>query len=262
VGTTNRTKLSDYSGAIDESIGAILKVHPSNYQIVGFTKDAGPAELVDLAHRHQVPFVYDVGSGLLDDQVPWIPGPPPSWIGNEPGIRQSIRAGVDLVLFSGDKLFGGPQAGVIAGRRKMIETIAAHPLARAFRIDGPRLAGLGATAELYADGRAGEIPLWSMAARTYAELERRALRIVADAGIEAQVEESTSVFGGGSLPGSGIPSPVISIDSNADSLFLALLQNAPPILARREGGRLRLDLRAIGEDEDEVLTRALARACR
>jgi L-seryl-tRNA(Ser) seleniumtransferase len=262
VGTTNRTAIADYMGALDETTGAVLKVHPSNYQIVGFAKDTGVTELVELSRSHNVPFVFDVGSGLLDDQVPWLPGPPPTWISNEPGVRQAIRAGVDLVLFSGDKLFGGPQAGVIAGRRDLVAMISSHPLARAFRIDGPRLAALGATAELYADGRGADVPLWSMAARSYAELERRARQIVEEAGIEARIEESASVFGGGSMPGSGIPSPVISIESNVDAIFLALLRNSPPILSRREAGRLRLDLRAVTEVEDKELTRALIRACR
>ena len=262
VGTTNRTRVSDYADAVTEATGALLKVHASNYRIVGFASDVAPSELVALARESRVPFVFDAGSGLLDDQVPWLDGPPPSWIGSEPGIRQSIRVGADLALFSGDKLFGGPQAGVMVGRKDLINALTRHPLARAFRIDGPSLAALGATAELYSDGRGAEIPLWEMASRTYVELERRCAGVVEQAGIGARIVESSSVLGGGSIPGAGIPSPVITIDERVDQAFHALLRNQPPILARREGGTLLLDLRAVDPREDAAVAAALAVACR
>ncbi|MFN2487851.1 MAG: L-seryl-tRNA(Sec) selenium transferase [Acidimicrobiia bacterium] len=262
VGTTNRTRISDYSDVLAETTGVILKVHASNYRIEGFASDVSPLELAALARESGVPFVFDAGSGLLDDQVPWLGGPPPSWIGTEPGIRQSVRAGADLVLFSGDKLFGGPQAGVVVGRKDLINSLLRHPLARAFRIDGPSLAALGATAELYADGRGAEIPLWVMASQTYLDLERRCEAVVGRAGLQARIEESSSVLGGGSIPGAGIPSPAISIDKRVDQAFLALLRNQPPILARREAGRLLLDLRAVDEREDAAVAAALSVACR
>lgn len=262
VGTTNRTRVGDYADAVTEATGALLKVHASNYRIVGFASDVAPSELVALARESRVPFVFDAGSGLLDDQVPWLDGPPPSWIGNEPGIRQSIRVGADLALFSGDKLFGGPQAGVMVGRKDLINALKRHPLARAFRIDGPSLAALGATAELYSDGRGAEIPLWEMASRTYVELERRCVGVVEQTGIGARIVESSSVLGGGSIPGAGIPSPAISIDKRVDQAFHALLRNQPPILARREGGTLLLDLRAVDPREDAAVAAALSVACR
>ena len=262
VGTTNRTRVSDYAAAVTEVTGALLKVHASNYRIVGFASEVAPSELVALARESRVPFVFDAGSGLLDDQAPWLDGPPPNWIGSEPGIRQSIRVGADLALFSGDKLFGGPQAGVIVGRKDLINALTRHPLARAFRIDGPSLAALGATAELYADGRGAEIPLWAMASRSYVELERRCRGVIAQAGIGARIVESSSVLGGGSIPGAGIPSPVITIDDRVDQAFLALLRNQPPILARREGGTLLLDLRAVDPREDVAVAAALSVTCR
>lgn len=261
VGTTNRTRLSDYAEAVGETTGAILKVHTSNYRIVGFTSDVGMRDLATLAHRHEMPLVLDAGSGLLDDQVPWLGGPAPAWIGDEPGIKQSVRAGADLVMFSGDKLFGGPQAGIVVGRGDLISELLRHPLARALRIDGPSLAALGATAELYADGRGAEIPLWAMASRSYLELERRAQAVAGRSGVSARIEESVSVFGGGSIPGAGIPAPVIVIEKAGDQAFLALLRHQPPILARRDAGRLVVDLRAVSESEDQTVAAALAAAC-
>jgi len=261
VGTTNRTRLRDYAKAINETTGALLKVHASNYRVVGFTSEVRISELASLATGKSLPLIFDAGSGLLDERVPWIGGPPPMWIGDEPGVRQALARQADLVMFSGDKLFGGPQAGVIVGRSDLIAALREHPLARAFRIDGPSLAALGVTAEMYADGRGGEVPLWSMAQLSYTDLERRAEAVVRSAGIDGMIEESSSVMGGGSIPGGGIPTPVISIDDRGDQAFARLLRNQPPVLARREGGKLLIDLRAVLEGEDATVAAALAAAC-
>ncbi|CAN5293884.1 L-seryl-tRNA(Sec) selenium transferase [soil metagenome] len=261
VGTTNRSRLTDYAEAIEDTTGALLKVHTSNYRVVGFTSEALVPELSALARNHRLPLVFDAGSGLLDDQVPWLPGPPPAWVADEPGIRQAVRSGADLVLFSGDKLLGGPQAGIAVGRRDLITSLLRHPLARAFRIDGPSFAALGATAEMYADGRGADIPLWSMASRTYIELERRAQSVLRSAGIAGRIEESSSVLGGGSIPGRGIPSPVIAFTAG-DEVFRALLRGTPPVLTRREAGNVLVDLRAVSEGDDQVVAAAVAAACR
>jgi L-seryl-tRNA(Ser) seleniumtransferase len=262
VGTTNRTRLADYRNAITDSAAVLLRVHPSNYRIVGFTEQADLSSLLGLAREHGLVSIFDVGSGLLDERVPWLPGAPPRWLEGEPGVRQAVQAGTDLVLFSGDKLFGGPQAGIIVGRSALIARLSRHPLARALRVDGSTVAALTATAEMYADGRAAQVPVWSIAMADYAELEGRARRVLTESGIDGHIEPSDSVVGAGSVPGAVLPSPVIVVGGSADSAYRALLRGEPPVLARREGGRLLLDLRAVPKEFDGTLARALAAACR
>lgn len=261
VGTTNRTRISDYLSAIAESTGCLLKVHPSNYRITGFAEEVTVRELGAVSREHDLPLVFDSGSGLLDETTPWLGGPPPVWLGVEPGVRQSIRAGADLVLFSGDKLIGGPQAGVIVGRSKLLDRVRRHPMARALRIDGPTAAALTATIELYADGRGIEIPIWKMASTGYRDLELRLERLRVEAGVRASIEESASVLGAGSAPGSAIPSPVLIIEGDVARIFRSLLLGSPAVLARRDAGRLILDLRAVPENDDPVLAQALGVAC-
>ncbi|HIE21273.1 MAG TPA: L-seryl-tRNA(Sec) selenium transferase, partial [Acidimicrobiia bacterium] len=175
VGTTNRTRLGDYETALQvHRCGAVLKVHPSNYRIEGFTSQPDLADLADLAHSRSLPLLYDVGSGLLDAETPWLEGGTPSWIADEPAVRQTLAAGADAVTFSGDKLLGGPQAGIVAGRAETVERLRAHPLARALRVDGATYAALTATLEAYAEGTAGELPFWRIAALSYQQLLDRA----------------------------------------------------------------------------------------
>ncbi|MFQ5968600.1 MAG: L-seryl-tRNA(Sec) selenium transferase, partial [Acidimicrobiia bacterium] len=212
IGTTNRTRIGDYERAATPDTALLLKVHPSNYRIEGFSEDTALAELVALGTRLELPVVFDIGSGLLDEEAPWLPGPPPVWLDGEPGVRQSLKAGADLILFSGDKLLGGPQAGIITGKRALIEELAVHPIARALRADAATLAALSATVELYADGRGAEIPFWAMAALPYNELVRRSNGV--SAGLEAEIIEGESLLGAGSVPGRGIPSPVIAVHPN------------------------------------------------
>ncbi len=264
VGTTNRTRLGDYETAITPATALILKVHPSNYRITGFTQEADISALVGLARNKGIPLVFDAGSGLLDDRVPWVPGPPPEWLAGEPGVRQAVDAGVDLVLFSGDKLFGGPQAGIIVGHAELVNRLAGSPVARALRLDGPTLAALTVTAELHADGRGGELPFWKMAVASYTGLEERARAIVKRSGLaDARVTTSLSTPGAGSAPDGGLPSPVIVLDGGADSAFIGLLSSEPvPVLARRESGKLIVDLRCVPEAHDDDLAEALRRACR
>lgn len=263
VGTTNRTRLADYAKAVTESTALLLKVHPSNYRIEGFSEDASIAELTALAGERGIPLVFDAGSGLVDNRVPWLAGPPPVWLHDEPGIRQSIEAGADLVLFSGDKLFGGPQAGIIVGSPDLISQLKAHPVARAMRLDGPTLAALTVTAEFYADGRGAELPIWRMVSLSYEELEERARRMLDAMPVAgATIKRSASTPGAGSVPGSEIASPVISIDRDPDRVFLRLLTATPPVLARREAGSLLIDLRCVPTEADEELSTILGEACR
>ncbi len=263
VGTTNRTRRADYEDAIRAETAMILKVHPSNYRTVGFTEEAGYDSLADLAHRHRLPFVADIGSGLLDTEVPWLAGPPPAWVKGEPAARQTLAEGADLVLFSGDKLLGGPQAGIVAGRADLIKRLGSHPIARGLRCDGSTLAALAATLELYADGRGGEIPFWSMAAIPSADLEARSKACLDASGVEGEVAAGESVVGAGSVPGQTIPSPVIRIPGIAtDAAWHALLAGDPAVVARRRDGDLILDLRAVAPDQDAAVAAALARACR
>lgn len=263
VGTTNRTRLADYRSAISERTAALLKVHTSNYQVVGFTEEARLPELVLLGGETGISTVFDQGSGLLDERAGWIGGAPPAWLAGEPGVHQAVVAGADLVLFSGDKLFGGPQAGIVVGRSEIIARLARHPLARALRVDGATVAALTATAAMYADGRGSEIPVWQMATSSFAELETRAQRVIDKVrGPSLTIEAGTSVLGAGSVPGASVPSPVIIAAENADRVFSALLAGEPPVLARREAGRVIIDLRAIASADDDRLIEALSVACR
>ncbi len=259
VGTTNRTRLADYAEVVPGA-ALLLKVHPSNYRVEGFTAEAGYAELAGLARDHGVPLVADLGSGLLDDRVPWLDGPPPRWLAGEPASRQVLEAGATLVLFSGDKLLGGPQAGIVAGEAAAVQALARHPIARALRTDGPTLAALAATLELYAHGRGHEIPFWSMASRTYEELEDRARAVVAAAGVAAEVVEGASVPGAGSIPGSTIRSPVVRVPGDPDLSWRRLVDATPPVVARRRDDALELDLRAVDPADDRFVAAALAAA--
>ncbi len=229
VGTTNRTRIGDHAAAANAETAMLLKVHPSNYRISGFSEEATVREMIDLAAEVGVPFVFDIGSGLIDVRTPWIDGPPPVWLGDEPGVVQSLAEGADLVMFSGDKLFGGPQAGIIAGSSDLIAVLKAHPVSRALRIDGPTLAALTVTAEIHADGRAGELPFWTMATATVGDLGTRCESILGHSEVSGSVVDATSTVGAGSVPGSEVPSKAIAVDGvTADRLYLALLAGACP----------------------------------
>jgi len=256
VGTTNRTRLADYEKSV-EGAAAVLKVHPSNYRVEGFTEEVGYGELARLAASAAIPFIADVGSGLLDIRTPWLEGPPPSWLAGEPGVRQTLEAGASVVLFSGDKLLGGPQAGVIVGRADAVNTIRRHPMARALRVDGTTQAALITTLESYAAGDGSAIPFWAMATMDLAELTARSTAFAATIGEAAQVIDSHSVPGAGSVPGEMIPSPAIRINCDADVVWHGLLSSAPPVLARRKQGALEIDLRTIPSGNDSAIASLL-----
>ena len=254
VGTTNRTRIADYEAVTDPV--ALLKVHASNYRLVGFTEDASVADLVALARRRGIPMIHDVGSGLLDEDVPWLSGRRPQWLDGEPGVRQSLEAGADLVLFSGDKLLGGPQAGIVVGRSELVERLRRHPVARALRIDGPTAAALSATLAAYLRDEVDRIPLWRMASLDVGTIDARA-RAVAGSCREASVVDGVSTVGAGSAPGAEIPTRVIHAQG-ADALHRRLLSGNPPILGRRHRGAMLLDLRTVDPADDHFLAEALA----
>lgn len=255
VGTTNRTRLGDYQVALQtHDCGALLKVHPSNYRVEGFTEEAGIEPLAQLADHAGVPLLYDLGSGLLDSDVDWLP----SWLRTEPAVRQALAAGADVVMFSGDKLLGGPQAGVIAGDSAVISRLRRNPLARALRVDAVTYAALGATLEAYLEGPPTSIPFWRHALTPDAELESRS-RSLAE-GVDGVVEQGQSEVGAGSAPGMSIPSPVVRIVGRQD-LFECLLRFEPAIVARRDAGDLLVDLRATDPGDEETIVAAILK-CR
>jgi L-seryl-tRNA(Ser) seleniumtransferase len=252
VGTTNRTSAADYRAAIDAECAAVLKVHTSNYRVVGFTKAAEVPELSGLG----VPVVADIGSGLLDAQARWLPRPLPDWLREEPGARQTLAAGASLVVFSGDKLLGGPQAGIVVGDGDLVRRCARHPLARALRPGKLVLDTLMQTLDAYRDGDLRRIPLWRMALTDVDELARRAA-VIAEGADVARVTAMDSVIGGGSVPGGTIPSVGLTLDDPRGERAAALRHRALPIVGRLAQGRLWLDLRTVDERDDREVRRAL-----
>ena len=248
VGTTNRTRLADFKRAVDEhgeEAALVLQVHQSNYKIVGFTEAPRTAELATLNR----PLIADIGSGLVDSRCPWLPGGPPPWLADEPAARQTLEAGADLVTFSGDKLFGGPQAGIIAGRADLVATCAAHPLARALRPGALVLGALQATALAYLNRDGDSIPFWRMASLPQDVLRSRAEAL----GIGIPVDVA-STPGGGTLPEVEIPSAAVAVDGDQRS---ALRNRERPIIARVIEGRTIIDLRTVHPDDDSEIKTAL-----
>ncbi len=251
VGTTNRTRRADYELAVTDATALLLKVHASNYRMIGFTETTEVSALAELGPTVMV----DAGSGLLDETTPWLPSRP-SWLHDEPGVRQAIDAGADVVTFSGDKLLGGPQAGVIVGRADLLATIAKHPLARAMRADKMTLAALQQVALVYLSGDASSIPLWRMATTSLDELRRRAERIAA--GVSgAKVVETEAVAGGGSLPGLTIPSVGVAVRPPKPAAAMDALR-AYGVIARTESDLVVCDLRSVDPADDTVVAAALA----
>jgi len=266
VGTTNKTHLRDYEAAIHDRTALLMHVHTSNFRIVGFSESPGTVELAELAHRHRLPLFDDLGSGaLLDDEL-WAAA-------NEPTVPASLRQGADLVAFSGDKLLGGPQAGILLGRREVIEPLRRNPMARALRIDKLTIAALEATLELYeSPGRARrEIPVLAALSATSADLSTLAERLresLARRMPEAQlrVTPGESFAGGGSLPAWPLPTVVVqwlpAAGLRLDALAARLRTGDPSVLVRVQDGGVIFDLRTVGEGEIEDLAEAVAEAAR
>ena len=253
VGTTNRTYLRDYEAAIGDETGALMRVHASNFKVVGFTASVSIAELAMLARERKVALIDDVGSGCLLDTTQF--GLPP-----EPTPQASLEAGADIVLFSGDKLLGGPQAGLIVGTRAVIEKLKHHPLARALRMDKASIAGLAATLDHYLKDEALEkIPVWRMMAMPVDDIGTRAQGWADE--IHAGVIDGRSMIGGGSLPDEGLPTRLLAIPTDggsaADALARRLRENDPPIIARIERDHVLLDPRTVDPGEDAAVIAAL-----
>ena len=259
VGTTNRTRTADYAAAIGDRTAAILRVHPSNFRIEGFTARPELADLVALAHRFDVPVLEDIGSGWVGEL------PPPAALRDEPAPRSSLAAGVDAVLFSGDKLLGGPQAGIIAGRAALIDTIRRHPLMRAVRVDKMTYAALEATLQEYAAGRAPEtVPVARMLALDAAAIRLRARAVVGGltGNVTGEVLDGFSTMGGGSAPGSSLATALVALghpSMSASQLERRLREQNPPVVARIENDRVVLDLRTVAPEDDATLAGLLDR---
>jgi L-seryl-tRNA(Ser) seleniumtransferase len=256
VGTTNRTRLSDYRRAIERrnaDVAMLLKVHPSNYRVEGFVEDTPVDQLATLG----VPVVADIGSGLLDAACPWMPGGPPSWLIGEPAARQTVASGASLVTFSTDKLLGGPQGGIIAGRGDLVAACARHPLARALRPGGLVLGALQDVLIMYLRKQAGQLPFWRMVGQPVQALRSRAEAIVTQAGT-GSVVDTVALPGAGSAPGVGMPSVGVSL---AGDHLAVLRDHTPPVIARVRDGRTVVDLRSVEPDDDPIVVDAL-RGCR
>lgn len=254
VGTTNRTHLADYEKAITDRTAAILKVHPSNYQVVGFTASVDGVELARLARERGVHFVHDLGSGLLGNEGA-------EWMRDEPRVSTALQDGADVVTFSGDKLLGGPQAGLIVGRSDLIDKLRKHALIRALRVDKMTLAALEATLRIYIEGRTSDLPLWSMASAAPEELKQRAERVTEQISQQTALGQTAavptvSVAGGGSLPGVELESWAISLthpDKSAAEIARSLRYGDTPVIARVEEDRVLLDLRTVPESQEATL---------
>jgi L-seryl-tRNA(Ser) seleniumtransferase len=258
VGTTNRTYARDYAAAITPKTGAILRVHASNFKITGFVARAEGRELAALAREHNIAFIHDLGSGTFLDTSRF-------GLGKELTIGEAVREGADVVTFSGDKLLGGPQAGIAVGRAEHIAALRAHPLMRALRPDKLTIAALLATLETYRDGTAEtELPVWRMIAAAPKALAARARKLAATldaAGIAAEVIELRSTVGGGSLPEETQPSFAVAIGGGPATKIAQALRSAdPPVVARIVEERVALDLRSVLPEDDEVLSRAVSGA--
>lgn len=256
VGTTNRTHRRDYEAALNDNTAAILRAHSSNFRIIGFTAELEIGELVEIGAGRNIPIIDDLGSGALLDTAAY-------GLAHEPMVQESLLAGATLVCFSGDKLLGGPQAGIIVGRQEYVDKLKTHPLARALRADKLCLAGLAATLVHYLKGEAIQhIPVWQMIAMPLAEIERRArrwARRLKQAGLRVRVIEGQSAVGGGSLPGQTLPTRLVAVECESpDRLAAHLRQATPPIIARIQDDHLVLDPRTVLVSEEKALLAALA----
>ncbi len=257
VGTTNRTYIADYARAINEQTALLMRVHSSNFRMIGFTHEATLTELVTLAHEKNLLCVDDLGSGALLDTSAY-------GLAHEPMPQESLAAGVDLVSFSGDKLLGGPQAGIILGHKNLIDTLKKHPLTRALRVDKVTLAGVQATLLHYLKNQATQkIPIWKMIAATRDELDARAQKWaerLRAKNFDATVMDAASTVGGGSLPGETLPTRAVAIAvADPNDFAKRLRQNTPPIVARIEENRIVFDPRTVLTSEEDALLAGIER---
>ena len=253
VGATNRTRIRDYEKAVNEQTRLLLRVHPSNFKMIGFTERPSLEEFVDLGRRRNIPTFEDLGSGCLFHQQSILAA-------DEPAAADSIQAGVDVISFSGDKLLGGPQAGIVAGKKLFIEKIRQNPLFRALRVDKLTIAVLESVLLSYLKDSVDEIPIWRMLRTTESELKGRAEAFASRAGRIAQPLQLTSVVGGGSAPETYLPSWGVGLQIDGlsdDEIEKRLRFSEPPIIVRIAEGRVILDLRTVSAGEEEELLKAL-----
>ncbi|NOK58432.1 MAG: L-seryl-tRNA(Sec) selenium transferase [Chloroflexi bacterium AL-W] len=256
VGTTNRTYVRDYAAALSLQTALLMRIHTSNFRLMGFVHETPLHELSILGQAHAIPVLDDLGSGTLLSTQPYGLAP-------EPTVQESVQAGADLITFSGDKLLGGPQAGLIVGQQTLITQLRQHPLARAVRVDKTTLAGLEATLLAYLNNRApDDIPVWRMIAAAPDQLQKRTERLVALLGSEhATVVESTSAIGGGSLPGETLPSFAIALTSQRpDKMAHRLRLSNPPVIGRIVEDRLLFDVRTILNEQEEAFIEIVRQA--
>jgi len=259
VGTTNRTRISDYERAINERTKLLLKVHRSNFEITGFTEQPPIRELVALAGKHKLPLMEDLGSGALFDLRS-------VGINDEPGVLDSLRSGVHVVTYSGDKLLGGPQAGLISGREDLVQKMRSNSLFRALRVDKLTYAALEATLLAYLKRDYDSVPALRMMALTKAEITQRAEALALHCEppkLKVELIDGESLVGGGSAPSAVLPTTLLAItasDLSANELAARLRASDPPVIARVEEGRVVLDLRTVWIEQDKLLTQLLVRA--
>jgi L-seryl-tRNA(Ser) seleniumtransferase len=258
VGTTNRTYVRDYKVAITDNTAALMRVHRSNFRLLGFTHEPSLAEMVELAAEHGLYLFDDLGSGTLLDTTPY-------GLSHEPTIQESVAAGASLVSCSGDKLLGGPQAGIILGRAELIAQLKRFPLTRALRVDKTTLAGLQATLRHYLLGEATyRVPVWCMISQDETSLQKRArawVRKLRGFGVQAQVVPGRSTVGGGSLPGETLPTHLVALETaSPDAVATHLRSGEPPVITRIEDDRLVLDPRTVLPEQDALLWQVVAEA--
>lgn len=254
IGTTNRVHLEDYREALEQGAQVVLRAHHSNFKIVGFTAEPELTEIVRLAHDHGAVFIDDLGSGALLDTSQYE-------LAHEPMVQESLASGADLVCFSGDKLLGGPQAGIILGRRDLLEKIKRAPLTRALRADKLCLAALSATLLLYLKDKAEtHIPVWQMISTPVKEVELREVQLREKLG-QGEIKPGESTIGGGSLPEETLATSLLVLDVDRPDVFAKKLRAAsPPVIVRIEDNKIVLDLRTVLPGQDELLAQILSRA--
>jgi L-seryl-tRNA(Ser) seleniumtransferase len=259
VGTTNRTRTADYERAINERTRLLLRVHRSNFEISGFTEQPAIGELVSLAKKHKLPLMEDLGSGALFDLRA-------IGINNEPGVLDSLQSGVHVVTYSGDKLLGGPQAGLISGREDLVRKMRSNSLFRALRVDKLTYAALEATLLAYIKHDYSAVPVLRMLELSREEITRRAQALKSKLGssqLRAELIDGESLIGGGAAPSSTLPTTLLALTSytlSADELAARLRRADPPVIARVEEGRVLLDFRTVFPEQDEALGQVLAEA--
>ena len=258
VGTTNKTNLDDYTTALEDYPNSIiLKVHRSNYSISGFTEEVSIKELANIKEKYETVLIHDLGSGLVIDRK-FLEINNIDIFNNETSVQNSLDEGSDLVMFSGDKLFGSVQSGIIAGKSRFVENIREYSLFRTYRCSPSTLFELQETVSHYVEKKESNIPFWHLVSQSYQSLEARANAIIADSSLKFDIEEGTSLIGGGTLPEVTMRSPVLLIkDGDSSSSLKILLQNEVPIIPHFYKNRICIDLRSVFEDQDETISTCL-----